>query len=41
MVVNNAGLHARDRLVEADDPDAARREMEVNYFGPLNMIRAF
>ena len=41
MVVNNAGLHARDRLVEADDLGAARREMEVNYFGPLNMIRAF
>jgi NAD(P)-dependent dehydrogenase (short-subunit alcohol dehydrogenase family) len=41
VVVNNAGLHARDRLVEAADPGAARREMEVNYFGPLNMIRAF
>ena len=41
VVVNNAGLHARDRLVEADDLGAARREMEVNYFGPLNMIRAF
>ena len=41
VVVNNAGLHARDRLIEATDPGAARREMEVNYFGPLNMIRAF
>jgi len=41
VVVNNAGLHARDRLIEASDPGAARREMEVNYFGPLNMIRAF
>lgn len=41
VVINNAGLHARDRLVEAADPGAARREMEVNYFGPLNMIRAF
>lgn len=41
VVINNAGLHARDRLVEATDAGAARREMEVNYFGPLNMIRAF
>lgn len=41
VVVNNAGYHGRDRLVIARDPDNARREMEVNYFGPLNMIRAF
>ncbi|TWE07875.1 SDR family oxidoreductase [Rudaeicoccus suwonensis] len=41
VVINNAGLHGRDRLVLAQDPQMARREMEVNYFGPLNMIRAF
>lgn len=41
LLVNNAGYHARDRLVLASDPDAARREMEVNYFGVLNMTRAF
>jgi NAD(P)-dependent dehydrogenase (short-subunit alcohol dehydrogenase family) len=41
LVVNNAGYHARDRLVLAADPDAARREMEVNYFGVLHMTRAF
>ena len=41
VVVNNAGLHGRDRLVMADDPTMARQEMEVNYFGVLNMIRAF
>lgn len=41
IVVNNAGLHLRDRLVFADDPAAARAEMEVNYFGVLNMVRAF
>lgn len=41
IVVNNAGLHGRDRLVLAADPDMARQEMEVNYFGTLNMIRAF
>ena len=41
VVVNNAGLHGRDRLVLAQDPTMARQEMEVNYFGVLNMIRAF
>jgi NAD(P)-dependent dehydrogenase (short-subunit alcohol dehydrogenase family) len=41
VVVNNAGLHGRDRLVLAADPEVARSEMEVNYFGTLNMIRAF
>ena len=41
VLINNAGLHGRDRLVMAADPDMARQEMEVNYFGTLNMIRAF
>jgi NAD(P)-dependent dehydrogenase (short-subunit alcohol dehydrogenase family) len=41
VVINNAGLHGRDRLVFAENPDIARQEMEVNYFGTLNMIRAF
>ena len=37
LLVNNAGLFTNHRLVLTDDPDAARREMEVNYFGVLNM----
>jgi NAD(P)-dependent dehydrogenase (short-subunit alcohol dehydrogenase family) len=41
VIINNAGLHGRDRLVVAENPDMARAEMEVNYFGVLNMIRAF
>jgi NAD(P)-dependent dehydrogenase (short-subunit alcohol dehydrogenase family) len=41
VVVNNAGLHGRDRLVLAADLSMARQEMEVNYFGVLNMTRAF
>lgn len=40
-LINNAGFHGRDRLVLAADPAIARQEMEVNYFGTLNMIRAF
>ncbi len=41
LLINNAGHFAGQRLVMADDPDAARAEMEVNYFGPLNTTRAF
>jgi NAD(P)-dependent dehydrogenase (short-subunit alcohol dehydrogenase family) len=41
LLVNNAGLFTNHRLVRTGDPDAARREMEVNYFGVLNMTRAF
>jgi NAD(P)-dependent dehydrogenase (short-subunit alcohol dehydrogenase family) len=41
LLVNNAGLFTNPRLVLTGDPDAARREMEVNYFGVLNMTRAF
>ncbi|WP_035853605.1 SDR family oxidoreductase [Cryptosporangium arvum] len=41
IVVNNAGLFTGNRLIEAGDLDAARAEMEVNYFGVLRMTRAF
>jgi NAD(P)-dependent dehydrogenase (short-subunit alcohol dehydrogenase family) len=41
LLVNNAGLFTGNRLVLTQDADAARREMEVNYFGVLNMTRAF
>ena len=41
MLVNNAGYFANRRLVLTDDPQAARQEMEVNYFGVLNTTRAF
>src|SRR5215472_3952787 len=35
LLVNNAGLFTNTRLVLTSDQDAARREMEVNYFGVL------
>jgi NAD(P)-dependent dehydrogenase (short-subunit alcohol dehydrogenase family) len=41
ILVNNAGLFTGNRLVLADDTEAARREMEVNYFAPLHLTRAF
>ncbi|MFI5915899.1 SDR family oxidoreductase [Dactylosporangium sp. NPDC051541] len=41
LLVNNAGIFLNRRLVQTDDPDTGRAEMEVNYFGTLNMTRAF
>jgi NAD(P)-dependent dehydrogenase (short-subunit alcohol dehydrogenase family) len=41
LVVNNAGVALGARLIAAADLSAARREMEVNYFGLLRMCRAF
>lgn len=41
ILINNAGLFANQTLVGAADLSDARAEMEVNYFGPLAMCRAF
>ena len=41
VLINVAGLHEQDRLIKCSDPEAARREMEVNYFAPLMATRAF
>lgn len=41
ILVNNAGLFLRQTLLGAPDLSSARAEMEVNYFGPLAMCRAF
>ena len=41
ILINNAGHNHNTRFLEVDDPDNALREMQVNYFGTLNMIRAF
>lgn len=41
ILVNNAGAFLNQRLMGADTIDAAREEMEVNYFGLLGMCRAF
>ncbi|MDB5940870.1 MAG: short-chain dehydrogenase [Ramlibacter sp.] len=40
VIVNNAGANGNCGLFEGE-ADQARREMEVNYFGVLNMARAF
>jgi NAD(P)-dependent dehydrogenase (short-subunit alcohol dehydrogenase family) len=41
LVVNNAGMCTMERLYDTRDKDAVRREMDVNFFGPLEMSRAF
>lgn len=41
ILVNNAGAFLNQRLIGAETMDAARQEMEVNYFGLLGMCRAF
>jgi len=41
LLVNNAGINRQAGFIAASDLDAARAEMETNYFGPLSMCRAF
>jgi NAD(P)-dependent dehydrogenase (short-subunit alcohol dehydrogenase family) len=41
ILVNNAGQFFRQTLLTAPNLSSARTEMEVNYFGPLAMCRAF
>jgi NAD(P)-dependent dehydrogenase (short-subunit alcohol dehydrogenase family) len=40
ILINNAGVLSTGTFLEAD-LDLARRDMETNYFGTLNMARAF
>ena len=41
LLVNNAGVMKASTFLGAPNTDAARTEMETNYFGTLNMCRAF
>ena len=41
QLVNNAGVLKYSTFINAPNLDAARLEMETNYFGTLNMCRAF
>jgi peptide/nickel transport system ATP-binding protein len=41
LLVNNAGINLQAGLIAAKDLSQARAEIETNYFGPLNMCRAF
>ena len=41
LLVNNAGVMKASPFIGAPNLDAARLEMETNYFGTLSMCRAF
>ena len=41
VLINNAGTAAFEGIIDAASGDPARGEMETNYFGTFNMIRAF
>ena len=41
LLVNNAGVMKASPFIGSPSLDAARLEMEVNYFGTLSMCRAF
>src|SRR5215469_8056308 len=41
LLVNNAGVMKASTFIGAPNTDAARTEMETNYFGTLSMCRAF
>ena len=41
LLVNNAGVLKYSTFIGAPSLDAARQEMETNYFGTLSMCRAF
>ncbi|SDD59713.1 SDR family oxidoreductase [Glycomyces harbinensis] len=40
LLINNAGITTFANLLDGSE-DATRREMETNFFGTLNMVRAF
>lgn len=41
ILINNAGVAAFEGLISAESTDAARNEMDINYFGLLDVTRAF
>ncbi|MBX2835286.1 MAG: SDR family oxidoreductase [Gammaproteobacteria bacterium] len=41
LLINNAGVNRMSAFAASDDINGAREEMEVNYFGTLEMCRAF
>ncbi len=41
VLINNAGVAGFGGFIYNHSPDTARLEMEVNYYGPLNVTRAF
>lgn len=40
ILINNAGVSLHSSLLDGPD-DQIRRELDINYFGPLHLVRAF
>ena len=41
ILINNAGIHVVGGVIRADATEAARAELEANFFGPLALSNAF
>jgi len=41
LLINNAGISRRSSFLAADGADAARAELETNFFGPLALSQGF
>ena len=41
LLINNAGIAGFAGIIHAESCESARNEMETNYFGVFNMVRAF
>ena len=41
LLINNAGVLKYSTFINAPSLEAARAELETNYFGTLSMCRAF
>lgn len=41
LLINNAGIARNTALLATDSVEAARAEIETNFFGPLNLAKAF
>lgn len=41
VLINNAGVAGYCGVIYDHDPETAQREMATNYFGPINLSRAF
>jgi NAD(P)-dependent dehydrogenase (short-subunit alcohol dehydrogenase family) len=41
LLINNAGIMLKSQMLAEGSEDALRREMEVNVYGVLAMMRAF
>ncbi|WP_444756673.1 SDR family NAD(P)-dependent oxidoreductase [Pseudomonas sp. A014] len=41
ILINNAGINLKQSFIKEGQPEAAKKEMLVNYFGVMDMCKAF